>query len=408
MNYDFDHIIDRHGTLASKWDDMDRGADKAEPIPLWVADMDFPSPPEVTRALLNRAGHPVYGYSMIPVSYYETLAAWYKTQYQTELSRHDFILSRGVVPALGTAVKTWSKAGEGVLILTPMYPPFFEVIRRNGRTTVEAPLKLNSQGRYGFEIADLEKALGDAENRGIHVSLMLFCSPHNPGGTVWYRQELESILAFTQKHSIVVVADEIHADFVYTPRSFCSLAAFPDHVSHAAVLSSANKTFNLGGLHASHFVVRDNAIRSQLKKSLDAEWSGAPDIFSFTAAEAAYKHGAGWLFELKAYLQRNIEETVKRIAAEVPGLKAYKPEGTYLIWADASEYIEKTKLRDDLGLVKHLEISGRVKVSPGSIFGSEGRGFIRINVACPRLQLEKGLDRMAHFFSNKRDASSFT
>ncbi|AEF83222.1 MalY/PatB family protein [Leadbettera azotonutricia] len=408
MNFDFDRIIDRHGTLATKWDDLDRGHDKAEPIPLWVADMDFPSPPEVTQALLNRAGHPVYGYSMIPVSYYETLVAWYKTQYQTELSRHDFILSRGVVPALGTAVNTWSKAGEGVLILTPIYPPFFEVIRRSGRVAVEAPMKLNDTGRYSFDSADLEKALANAENRGIHVSLMLFCSPHNPGGAVWHRAELESILAFAQKHGIVVAADEIHADFVYTPRSFCSLAAFPDHASRVVVISSANKTFNLGGLHASHFVVRDNALKVQLKRSLEAEWSGAPDIFSFAAAEAAYKHGAEWIFALKAYILRNIEITVKRIAAECPGLKAYKPEGTYLVWANASEHIAKLNLKDDVELVKHLEISGRVKATPGSIFGSEGRGFIRINAACPRSQLEKGLDRMAYFFSNKRDASSLT
>jgi cystathionine beta-lyase len=269
-------------------------------------------------------------------------------------------------------------------------------------------MKLNDTGRYSFEIADLEKALAGAEERGIHVSLMLFCSPHNPGGAVWHRAELETILAFTQKHSIMLVADEIHADFVYTPRSFCSLAAFPDYASHVAVLSSANKTFNLGGLHASHFVVRDNALKAQLKKSLEIEWTGGPDIFSFTAAEAAYKHGAKWLFELRAYIQRNIEETVNRITAEVPGLKAYKPEGTYLVWVDASEYIAKLNLKDDVELVKHLEISGRVKVTPGSSFGREGRGFIRINAACPRPQLDKGLDRMAYFFSNRREASSLT
>jgi cystathionine beta-lyase len=370
--------------------------------------MDFPSPPEITEALLNRARHPVYGYSMIPPSYYETLADWYKTQYGTEVSPRDFILARGLIPALGTAVNTWSRNSEGVIILTPIYPPFFEVIRRSGRIIIEVGMKLDDKGRYSFENGDLEKALAGAEDRGIHVSLMLLASPHNPGGAVWHRSELESILSFTQKYGIMLAVDEIHADFVYSPRSFCSLMAFPEHASHVVVLSSPNKTFNLGGLHVSHFAVRDNALKTQLRKSLDVEWSGGPDIFSFTAAEAAYKHGAEWIRQLRAYLLGNIEETVNRITAEVPGLKAYRPEGTYLVWADASEYIAEANFKDDLELAKHLEISGRVKVTPGSTFGSRGRGFIRINAACPRSQLDTGLDRMAYFFSNKRDASSFT
>jgi cystathionine beta-lyase len=391
----FDRVTDRQGTGSHKWDEIDKGEGKLPVIPLWVADMDFPSPQAVTEALMKRAAHPVYGYTRVEPSYYEALAAWYKTQYGAELMPGDFVSGSGTVPGLGTAVRTWSDPGDGVLLLTPVYHPFFDSIRHNGRVTVEAPLKLNGEGRYCFDLARMDRALTEAESRGLKIPLMLFCSPHNPGGSVWTRAELEGLLDFAGKRNMVIAVDEIHGDFVYAPETFVSLSTFQEHARRVVVLSAPSKTFNLGGLHVSHFVSRDEKLREAVKNSMAAEMRGGPDIFSLTAAEASYRYGAEWLAALRIYIRANIEEAADRLNAEVPGLRAYKPQGTYLVWADASELISRMKLGDDPELVRRLETEGRVKVTPGSAFGSRGRGFLRINTACPRSILDEALNRIA-------------
>ncbi|MDR2617872.1 MAG: PatB family C-S lyase [Treponema sp.] len=396
-DYNFYDIFDRTGTGSVKWEDLDKTEGKLPVIPLWVADMDFPSLPEISRALMNRAAHPAYGYTRIEPSYYEALREWYKTQYCSELATDDFILGAGTVSGLGTAVRTWSKPGDGVLLLTPVYRPFYDSILRNNRKTLELPLKAGKEGRYCFDADDLEQALEDAKARGLEVPLILFCSPHNPGGSVWTREELESLLGLAEKKGLIVAADEIHGDFVYAPKRFVSLSSFPEHASRTVVLSAPSKSFNLGGLHISHFITRDKGLKAALRKSLAAECGGGVDIFSITAATAAYRCGAGWLTALKAYIKANIEETVSRLNAEARGFRVFKPEGTYLVWADVSELIKKKNLKDDLELAQALEADGRVKVTPGSAFGPQGRGFIRINAACPGSMLAEALNRIAQW-----------
>ncbi|MDR2402456.1 MAG: PatB family C-S lyase [Spirochaetaceae bacterium] len=390
----FDILIDRTGTEAVKWEETDKTGGGYPVIPLWVADMDFPCPPAVTEALRKRAEHPVYGYTRLPPSFFETLVSWYRTRYQVNLEPDDFLAGPGTVPSLGITVRAFSRPGDGVLILSPVYHPFFDMIRSNGREAVEVPLIPDERGRYHFDEEALEQGLAAAKNRGLQVPMTLFCSPHNPGGAVWDREELALFLGFTRRHGMTVVSDEIHGDFVYSPKTFCSLASFPEHVERVIVVSGANKTFNLGGLHVSHFIVRDAKLTRALKEGCRAMAFHGPDIFSRTAAEAAYREGGPWFAELKAYIEGNITRAVAAINTGIPGLRACKPEGTYLIWVDASALIRRGGFRNDAEFTVRLEEQGRVKVTPGSAFGSRGQGFIRINAACPREQLLEGVFRI--------------
>jgi cystathionine beta-lyase len=396
MNYAgyFDSFVNRAGTCSVKWDETDKSKE-VPVIPLWVADMDFCSPPEVVDALRERAAHAIYGYTGIPVSYYKTLSAWYATRYGTKLESDNFVSGRGTVPSLAVTVRTWSKPGDGVMVFSPVYFPFYEVIRRNGRRRVEVPLSLNEEGRYKFEINRAEAALREAGERGIAVPMMIFCSPHNPSGTVWSRKELAELLLFAKQNNIIVIADEIHGDFVYDPLVFTSLASFPEYSSQAVIVSGANKTFNLGGLHVSHFVLRDPALKNVLKRTLTAEYSEYPDLFSLLAAETAYRRGSPWLDELKAYVKANIDEAVNRLNVEARGFRAYTPQGTYLIWADVSELMKRKNCPNTKELAGALEAEGRVKLTPGSSFGPGGEGFVRINAACPHALLEEALNRMS-------------
>ncbi|MDR3167876.1 MAG: PatB family C-S lyase [Treponema sp.] len=391
---DFERIICREGTGAVKWDFVDRQEGRDGVIPLWVADMDFPAPEAVVRALKNRAAHPVYGYTGLSPTFFESLVSWYHQQYQLTLQDKDFLIGPGTVPSLGIAVRAFTAPGDGVLIFTPVYHPFFDMIHQNKRQVVEVPMDLNAQGRYGFCRETAERAVAAAREQGQQVPLALFCSPHNPGGSVWEKAELEMLLDFAAEQGIFLVSDEIHGDFVYPPKGFTSLAAFSDYADRVAVISGANKSFNLGGLHVSHFVVRDERIKNILKDGLKGLAFFQGDIFSMIAVETAYREGASWLRDLKTYIGDNIEQTVRYLNTEVPGIRAYKPEGTYLVWADAAELISRLGLRDDTELIRCLEQEGRVKLTPGSAFGSRGKGFVRINAACPRPLLLEGLGRI--------------
>jgi cystathionine beta-lyase len=390
----FDILIDRAGTETLKWEETDKTAGEVPVIPLWVADMDFPCPPAVTEALRKRAEHPVYGYTRLSPSFFEALVSWYRTRYGMDLEPADFLAGPGTVPSLGITVRAFSRPGDGVMILGPVYRPFFEMILLNGREVVEVPMALDGEGRYHFDEEALERGLAAAESRGLRVPMALFCSPHNPGGAVWDREELALFLRFARNHGMLVVSDEIHGDFVYAPKSFCSLASCPGYSGGVIVVSAANKTFNLGGLHISHFIVRDAGLARALREGCRAMAFNRPDVFSRTAAEAAYREGGPWFTELKAYVEGNILRAVEAINAGIPGLRAYKPEGTYLIWADASALIRRGGFRNDAEFAARLEARGRVKVTPGSAFGSLGEGFIRINAACPRDLLLEGIGRI--------------
>jgi cystathionine beta-lyase len=383
-------LINRRRSGSVKWD-----AVKDDTIPLWVADMDFPCLPELREVLIRRAEHPFYGYKAHSPEYYEAIRRWYQTQHGLEVPRLHILSGPGTVLSLGMIVREFSREGEGVLLLTPVYTPFFEVVRENRRVVVDVPFDTDQEGSFILDIEKIERAVEKAEQAGIRVPLVLFCSPHNPGGRVWREEEIAGFLAFAERRNIVVAADEIHCDFVYGESGrFVSAASFERHADRIIVVSGANKSFNLGGLHISHFVIRDDRLRRIMKTALHRETHHEGDVFAELAVETVYRCGAAWIGELRGYLRQNILTAVQFLNTEVPGVRAFVPGGTYLLWADVRGLIEKTGSRDDAELVRRLEDAAKVKITPGSIYGPAGSGYVRINIAGPRPLLLEGLERI--------------
>ncbi len=391
----FDTIIDRRGTGSLKWENVKNQAGKADVIPLWVADMDFAPPREALAALRSRVEHKIFGYTNAPKEYYEALASWYGERYETAISLESVVLGPGLIPTLGIAVRSLTEKGEGVLVMPPVYYPFFSIVRDNDRVVVEAPLSRGADGAYEMDLDGADKAVSEAEARGVRTRAVLFCSPHNPGGRVWSREELAALLDFAARRGLTVVSDEIHGDIVCGPRRFVSLAGFPAHEERIVVLSAPNKTFNLAGLHLSHFVAPGALLRQAIKRGISAAGFHHPNVLSVTAALASYARGGPWLDALIGYLRDNMAFAVSFVNERIPGAVARFPEGTYLIWADVSRLIAKAGLADDLDLAQRLEEEGRVKLTAGSIFGAGGKGFVRINAASPRAMLSEGLERFA-------------
>ncbi|MDR2553184.1 MAG: aminotransferase class I/II-fold pyridoxal phosphate-dependent enzyme [Treponema sp.] len=397
--YNFDEIISRRGMGSLKWDTVEEGV-----IPLWVADMDFPCLPELRQVLTRRAEHPFYGYRSPLESYYEAVRFWYKTRHGLETDRDHILAGPGTVLSLGIIVREFSVEGEGVLILTPVYTPFFEVIRENRRKVVEVSLNRDSGGRFVLDIAEIERELDRAGGGGIRTPLALFCSPHNPGGRVWNREETAAFLEMAKRRKMIVASDEIHCDFVYNREkenggtsAFVSAASLEDYADRVITVSGANKTFNLGGLHVSHFVIRNSGLRRIIEAALYREAAHQGDVFAELAVETVYRLGAPWLDELCAYLKESIGEAVRFLNAEAPGIRAVEPEGTYLIWADARTLTERTDCRNTAELARRLEKEGKVKITPGSIYGRGGEDCIRINAASPHPLLMEGLERIAEW-----------
>ncbi|GHV84495.1 cystathionine beta-lyase [Spirochaetia bacterium] len=399
--YHFDELINRRNTNSLKWDVVEDGV-----IPLWVADMDFPVLPELQEALVKRAEHPFYGYKtnlgLIPgktEGFYEAIRSWYKTRYDLTVETGHLLSGPGTVLSLGMIVREFSREGEGVLLLTPVYTPFFEVVKENRRKVVDVPMEPDEHGRFVLDTAAIEAGLAKAEEAGIKTPLALFCSPHNPGGRVWEREEIAAFLDLARRRNMIVASDEIHGDFVYAknaagkPQSFVSAASLESYAERLIVVSGANKTFNLGGLHISHFVIRDAGLRRIMKTALHREASHQGDVFSELAVETVYRQGVPWLTELHTYLGENIREAVQLLNT-VPGINAFVPDGTYLIWADVRRLVEKTGSKNDAELVRRLEKEAKVKITAGSIYGDAGAGYVRINTASPRSQLVEGIRRI--------------
>jgi cystathionine beta-lyase len=393
MSYDFDAPFTIRGTGSDKWDSVAEGV-----IPLWVADMDFAAPPELTQALAERASHPFYGYNKRRPGYIDAIVSWYREQYGVAVKAADVVPGPGTVPSLGAAVRAFTAPGDGVLVMTPVYAPFFRVIRENGRKVVEAPMAIDGNGRFVFDRAALEKALDGAAA----VPLVLFCSPHNPGGRVWNEEEAAALLDLAASRNMIVAADEIHGDFVFNG-GFVSTAAFPGHADRVVTVSGANKSFNMGGLHVSHIIVRDEKLRAKLEKILGADFHHDPDIFAERAVETCYTSCGSWLAELRPYIRKNLEEAAAFLNG-ISGVTAWVPDGTYLLWADVRGLVERTGCKSDLELVERLENEANVKITNGSMYGRPGIGYVRINTACPKLLME-GLERIKTWASHPESYS---
>ena len=388
MPINFDEIIDRRNTSCLKHDFAVERGYPADILPFWVADMDFRAPAPVIDALKVRAEHGIFGYTQVKDDYFAVLQNWFRTRHDWTVERRDLILTPGVVFAIATAIRAFTIKGDAVLIQQPVYYPFANMIRQNERVIVDNPLRL-IKGRYEIDFADFEQKI--IEHR---VKLFILCSPHNPVGRVWTRAELEQIAAVCLRHNVIVVADEIHEEFVRPGFRHVPFASLSEEAAAITVTcTSPSKTFNLAGLQISNIFIRNAQLRRRFKEELSRTGYDEPNTLGLTGAKAAYEHGAEWLTQLLAYIEENHARTKSFLAAHLPKVQIIEPEGTYLLWLDFRAY----ELSDE-ALNEKIIREAHLWLDDGPIFGAGGSGFQRINIACPWATLETGLQNLAKAF----------
>jgi cysteine-S-conjugate beta-lyase len=396
---DFDRRIDRRGTHSIKWDNPKNQPGVPDIIPLWVADMDFSPPEAVLEAIRKRAQHPIFGYTSPSRDYFEAISAWYARRQGIDIGPQEIALAPAVMPAIATAIHAFTERGDGIMIMPPVYYPFFSVIKENDRQLVEAPLARLEDGSWELDFEAMARAADRAARSGIKLKAILFSSPHNPVGRVWTETELSLLLDFAQGRGLKVFCDEIHSDIILGPKRFTSLASIRDPRSAGVlVFSGPNKTFNIAGLHICQAISRDVATLDDMRRAISGAGFGLPNVFSLAAAEAAYREGDAWLDELLSYLRGNQHRLSAFLSSRFPELRASPLEGSYLAWLDFRSLIPR-RWSDDVSLTRSLEEEGRVRLSPGSGFGKEGAGWIRLNLACPGSLLSEALERIAGMLS---------
>ena len=383
-NLDFDKVIDRRNTRCLKYDFAKRRGMPEDVLPLWVADMDFATSSYIEDALIERAKHGIFGYSEVQTPYFEILENWLKKHHNWDVQEKWLIKTPGVVFALAMAVKAYTEIDEGILIQAPVYYPFYEVIRDNGRKIVENELYLGDDNRYHIDFEDFEDKIISEK-----VRLFILCSPHNPVGRVWTAEELVKLGDICVKHGVIVVSDEIHADFVFKGRHhvFASLKKEFENIS--ITCTSPSKTFNLASMMMSNIFISNHELKRKFRKELDAAGTSQLGIMGLVACEAAYCKGEEWYRSMIEYVRKNIEFTKEYIAENIPDVSMIDIEGTYLVWLD----FHKTGLSAE-ELDRRIIHNAKLWLDSGKIFGKCGEGFQRINVACPGSILKEALDRI--------------
>ncbi|MDC0662819.1 MalY/PatB family protein [Marinobacter sp. SS21] len=381
---EFDQQIQREQTGAVKFDARQAVFGRPDVIPLWVADMDFAAPTAITEALVARAQHPVYGYTLFPDSLYQAMIDWFAQRHHWTIEREWILMAPGVVPSLHAAAVAFTEPGAAVVIQPPVYPPFYAAADKTGRRVVENPLR-SVQGRYEFDLDHL-KACAEAG-----AKLLLLCSPHNPVGRVWRPEELDAVLAIARQHDMVVLSDEIHADLVYPDsHAHTMLARRPGAAEVVVTAVAPSKSFNIPGLGLSALVVPSRRHREALRRALDSMHMVHCNPFSATAFEAGYRHGGPWLDQLLSYLQGNRDWACQYLAERLPQLGAETPEGTYLLWLDC-----RRLGLTDAELKRFFVHQASIGLNPGLSFGAAGSGFMRLNLGAPRGVLEAALSNLA-------------
>ncbi|NLB84350.1 MAG: pyridoxal phosphate-dependent aminotransferase [Synergistaceae bacterium] len=382
--YDFDTIIDRHETSSQKWDCMEPLFGTNDLLPMWVADMDFKAPPEILEVLRERLDHGILGYTCRRPSYHKAISGWFTRRHswtpETEWIRH----APGVVPALAAAILAFTQPGDGVLVQPPVYYPFFSAIKGRGRTVVENPL-LFKDGRFEMDYRDLEKKLEDSS-----VKLVFLCSPHNPVGRVWSRQELETFSSICAAKGVIVISDEIHCDILFDGAKHIPYASISEEArNHSITTVAPSKTFNIAGLSTAAAIIPSKRLRDNYQSVLDFLHIDSGNVFGTLALEAAYTSGGPWLDELLVYLEGNLDFIEKFLADHLPRIRLIRPEGTYVPLLDCRD-LEM----NGPDLERLLVEKGGVALDGGHWFGVGGTGFVRINIATPRALLKDGLERI--------------
>lgn len=385
---DFDKITDRTGTNAIKYDLADARNKPKDAISLWVADMDFPTAPCVQKAIAEKAAHGIFGYSRPDSRYYAALKKWFKERHNYNIQDEWVVNTPGVCFALATAIRAFTKEGESVLVQKPVYYPFFNMIKNLSRKVVNSPLELKN-GHYEINFQDFEDKIVSEK-----VKMFILCSPHNPGGRVWKKEELLRISEICLEHNVLVVSDEIHSDITFEGHTHTVYGTLsPAAAENSIICTAPSKSFNLAGLQFSNIIIPGAKLRVDFLRELDRTGYDEPSLMGIVAATAAYSEGAEWFDEAKSYIWKNIQFAKKYIEENCPKIKVIVPEGTYLLWLDFS----------GLGLTDK-EINGRILnnakvwLDSGSMFGTEGEKFQRINCATPRAILKEALERICARF----------
>jgi len=380
----FDEEIDRKNTRAIKYDFAKRRGIPEEALPMWVADMDFRSPPCVNEAIVKRAQHGIYGYSDSTPEYFLAVRNWYLTRYAYDIDVCNIVTSPGVVFGLYTAVSALTNPGDSVLIQRPVYYPFSASINDLGRKLVNSPLAYN-KGCYSVDFDDFEKKI--TENQ---VKLFILCNPHNPVGRVWSREELLRMGQICLAHNVFIVSDEIHSDFVYPGYNHTVFASLSPELEQRTITCTApSKTFNLAGLQISNLFITNPEIRKKFLLAVRKTGYSQANLMGMIACQAAYENGAPWLDALLQYLAENIEYVRQTLQKDFPGVSLVEPQGTYLLWLDFTGL----GLTDEQLRLKIVSDCG-LWLDHGTMFGPEGEGFQRINIACPRATVVEALDRL--------------
>lgn len=381
-DFDFDREISRSGTHSVKHDGRAGYFGTLDVLPLWVADMDFAAPPAVTKALAERAAHPVYGYTFYPDELFDALIGWLKKRHGWAVEREWIIMAPGVVPSLHAAAMAFAEPGESVIVQPPVYYPFFTAVTGTGRDLVLNPLRLRDGG-YRIDFEHLEQCAAQG------ARLLLLCSPHNPVGRVWTRDELAEILRIAGRYNLVVLADEIHADLVYPGQRHIPLAALAEDAGRIVTAVAPSKTFNIPGMGLSALIAPNPAHRAALRRVFDSLSLGHSNPFSIAAFTAAYGEGAPWLDSLLAYLRDTRMWVAAYLAEHLPEIRLIEPQGTYLLWLDC-----RAMGMDDAALKKFFVYQARVGMNPGTVFGEGGSGFMRLNIGSPRAVIADALARI--------------
>lgn len=369
--FDFDRKINREGRHSVKYDGRQAMFGKADVIPAWVADMDFAAPPAVTRALTERAQHPIYGYTVFPESLYDALIGWLQRRHGWRVQRDWIVMCPGVVPSINAAVMAFTQPGEAVIVQPPVYFPFFSAVTQTGRKLIQNPLHIEN-GRYTIDFDHLEQCAKEAK-------LLLLCSPHNPVGRVWSPEELQQVQQIATRHNLIIFSDEIHHDLIYPGHRHHVLAAITSDNSNLITAVAPSKTFNIPGLNLSALIIPDKTVRNAVTQVFNLFHVSASNPFSVAAFEAAYRDGETWLTALLNYLQDTRTSVENFVAEHLPDMRVILAEGTYLLWLDCREWhMTDAQLR-------HFFIhQAGVGLNPGVQFGTEGSGFMRLNIGAPR------------------------
>lgn len=388
MKFDFDTVVNRKNTNAIKYDLAKKRGKPEDAVSLWVADMDFPTAPCIQKAVAEKASHGIWGYSRPDNRYYDALKKWYKERHNFEVQNEWVVNTPGVCFALATAVKAFTKEGESVLIQKPVYYPFFNIINSLQRKVVNSSLILKNN-HYKIDFDDFERKIVQ-EN----VKMFILCSPHNPGGRVWTKQELQRISEICLAHNVLVVSDEIHSDITFGSNVHTVYGSLSEQALKNSIICTApSKSFNLAGLQFSNIFIADEKLRKAFSEELDKTGYDEPSVFGIVAATAAYSEGADWFDSVKSYIWENILFAKKYIEENASQIKVLVPEGTYLLWLDFS----KTGLSDS-EINDRVLNKAKVWLDSGSMFGKEGEKFQRINCATPRIILEDALKRICSQF----------